>query len=577
MSKFKNAEQFFNEPAYLEAKDMYERQYFKLLGSYRKYDGDTIEKIAVSSMMEHFKNKQIVIEKEVPTIKKGILEYNTKELNASYYDIWSYDPNMREFDKVVFNCDIESVGPKEFNLFENFNHFDHLEKKDFDLSLIFDHIMSLVNDDEDDFKYVISWLAQLIQQPHILPQTALIFISEEGVGKDCFSSFLSKVIGSQHTANVSNLNDICGDFNAILNRKLLITVNETDPVESKKRSEALKNLITAETVVIRGLYENAIKCDNYVRLLFFSNRLFAYPMEEKARRPKIMKCSNRNSKKVLGIEENKIYFDKLWALSKKKNKDYQHAFLNYLRNYDISNFNPSAFKKSELHKNLEENSVNPLVSFMSYYLSLMKKETTFKASTTEVLKLFNEFMREQGNKFDYSQRKLNVELRDMFDIETRKSGGTIHFVIDPMHIKSLLVTKFEYVEVNENGDEADNNSKDADNLNHGVPPIDPYKEKYDALQIDFNKQKKEMEDLLKKYEALEAAFFSKYHGSNSTEEPAQKPAPIEEPVPIEEPKPTPKETVKPKRTKSEKAKTKAIKFEEESQDIDEFDFRRAFD
>ena len=65
----------------------------------------------------------------------------------------------------------------------------------------------------------------------------------------------------------------------------------------------------------------------------------------------------------IGKEENKKYFTNL--VNKYKNPQYQKAFLEFLKNKDISNFNPKNINKSELHKELEDNSVSPIVEFLA--------------------------------------------------------------------------------------------------------------------------------------------------------------------------------------------------------------------
>ena len=101
------------------------------------------------------------------------------------------------------------------------------------LSPIFEHIRTLCNYSETNFNYILDYLAQLVQQPHILPHTCLIFITEEGVGKDVFANFLGNVISEKYSGNVEKLELICGKFNTALGGKLLFTLNETDPVESR--------------------------------------------------------------------------------------------------------------------------------------------------------------------------------------------------------------------------------------------------------------------------------------------------------------------------------------------------------
>ena len=184
---------------------------------------------------------------------------------------------------------------------------------------------SLVNFNEEHYTYFISWLAQMIQEPHILPDTCWIFISEEGVGKDIFQKFVAACIGKTYTANTEKLDQICGTFNTLLGGKILFTINETNPLESRQRIENIKYLVTATDLVIEEKYKNPIVCDNYCRFMFFSNKLFAFPAETGNRRPIIFKSSEKYLPSSYGIEENRKYFVDLVALC--KNPKYQSKFL----------------------------------------------------------------------------------------------------------------------------------------------------------------------------------------------------------------------------------------------------------
>jgi hypothetical protein len=228
-------------------KKQYETEYFKLFGHYCWYNNDKVEEKSVSEMNEHFKNKKITLDcSETVTTKTGKVVTTSNKLTKTFYQIWSEDPDMKEYKELIFNCNLSKVKDYQYNLFTGFNHFDNIKSKKVKLDTIFEHIRSLVNYNEESFIYYISWLAQLVQQPHILPHTIIIFISSEGVGKDIHLDFLSECIGEKYTLKTEKLELICGKFNSALGGKLLININETDPVESRARHENIKSISTAK-------------------------------------------------------------------------------------------------------------------------------------------------------------------------------------------------------------------------------------------------------------------------------------------------------------------------------------------
>ena len=475
---------FHNCKEYLEMKSHYEKKYFKLFGDYCWYDGDKIVEKSASNMGEHFVNKtiKILIEENKITAKKKTTD--TVAVRKSFFDVWRLDPNIREYMEVVFNCNLKEVKPYQFNLFTGFNHFDNLPIVDVNLEPVFEHIRTLTNYDEEMFKYVLSWIAQIIQQPETLPHTALIFISDEGVGKDTFSNFISNVINKKFTTNTDKLEQLVGKFNSTLAGKLLLTINETNPVESRERLENIKFLITAEDLNIEKKCKDIVRTKNYARLMFFSNKLTAFPVDENARRPVIMKCSNRYTTAVIGSEKNKEYFTNLRNIM--NDEKYQYAFLRFLKSYDISNFIPSKVKKSELHKDLEELSKPPLIDYFNHIVMSNGDDDIVKMLTTDTLKEVNTFMREQGMKYDITAGKLGLEFNDKYknQISKYKSNGYNYFKFHIPAIKKLLVEKYGYVY---DGEVITNTPIEIEN--------EKLKEENKQLKDELEALKKEMNDI----------------------------------------------------------------------------------
>ena len=85
----------------------------------------------------------------------------------------------------------------------NWLRYDEVDKKeliktDIENSLIIKHIKNLCNNSDDVFSYVIKFFARKVQQPYNLTNTALIFKSNEGAGKDIFFNwFGNKILGSE--------------------------------------------------------------------------------------------------------------------------------------------------------------------------------------------------------------------------------------------------------------------------------------------------------------------------------------------------------------------------------------------
>ena len=119
-------EKFWKTEQYLEMKMTVETNYFKLDGEYHKFDEktNTLKKISLSSIKEHFKNKtlEIVFDNEVYNPELNKMEIKKEKIEKDFYTIWSSDPNLKEYDDIVFSCD-ENIDNNVFNLYKGFPKF----------------------------------------------------------------------------------------------------------------------------------------------------------------------------------------------------------------------------------------------------------------------------------------------------------------------------------------------------------------------------------------------------------------------------------------------------------------------
>lgn len=447
-------QKFLKSTEYRNMKVKYEKEYFKLFGKYAWYDGDKITNRTKQDTQEYFKNKLVTI-KIVDEDEDG--ETTTKTKSKSFYSIWSSDPDMREYNEVIFNANLAKVKNYQFNLFQGFDHLNEFKpKKKLNLDVIYEHFRCLVNYIEKDFEYFLNFLAHVVQKPWLLPDIAMIFISDEGTGKDITGKFISNVFGQRYCGITEKLELVCGKFNSTLAGKLFFILNETNPVESRERQENIKSMITARDLYIEGKHKDPVKCENFCRFMFFSNRLFAFPTEQKARRPKIHQSSNKYTPEVIGADKSKKYFDKL--LSVFESQEYQYEFLQMLKNRDISKWNPKDFEKTDLHKTLEENSLSPIVSYLATVVSANIDEEIIEKTTSSALKEFSDHLKTLNYKFDYTQEKFNTELQTNYQI-TKKKSSVMKFVINIPQIRKLLETKYKY-----DFSELDNDNKKKEEL-----------------------------------------------------------------------------------------------------------------
>ena len=82
--------------------------------------------------------------------------------------------------------------------------------------------MNLCNNEEPVINYVSKWLARKVQKPYKLTNTAILFRSIEGCGKDTFFDWFGhSILGRQYYINEDKIEDIFGKFNQAIENKII--------------------------------------------------------------------------------------------------------------------------------------------------------------------------------------------------------------------------------------------------------------------------------------------------------------------------------------------------------------------
>jgi len=196
-----------------------------------------------------------------------------------------------------------------------------------DISLFMTHIDILTGHDSAGTEYVLNYLAHLIQRSGELPKVAMVFQSDQGVGKNVFFEYFANyVLGNEYLLQTAEMDKITGRFPMISN-KLMVIMDETSGKDSFSNSDKIKNIITAETVAWERKGVDGIVINNCGRYLFFSNNLVPVKIENSDRRFVVFKCAN-------DVQNNKEYFGRLIDLF--KNDGAVKSFYEFLNTRDIS-------------------------------------------------------------------------------------------------------------------------------------------------------------------------------------------------------------------------------------------------
>lgn len=204
------------------------------------------------------------------------------------FKAWCEWSSRRTYQAVQFSPGKE-LGPEIYNLFRGFP-YDPIKG---DWSLLRGHIFdNICESDEALFDWFMSWMAQLIQQPHRKPGSTLVVTGDKGTGKSTTFDFLGMLLG-RHSISVSQRKQIVGNFNAHIATALLMVCEEAFWAADPQAEGVLKDMITSREMLIEKKGYDPIKSENYTRLVLISNSDWVVPASLKdERRFGVFRCSD---------------------------------------------------------------------------------------------------------------------------------------------------------------------------------------------------------------------------------------------------------------------------------------------
>lgn len=209
----------------------------------------------------------------------------------------------------------------ELEAFENVNIEDDIQAKKF-----FDFYKNAACESDEQFDFLIKWLAHIIQKPGIRMKVAPVFKGHEGVGKGCLMNKMKEIIGDHNFLQPSSLEEL-EKFNEILNAKLLVFMDEMTWGGDKRSEGWLKKFITEDNITVEEKYGPKRVVDNICNVFFTSNNDHILPAGNTARRFVVYEINDD----WLTLQKNEK--DKMY-------KTCPRAVARYLYRVDLSTFIP---------------------------------------------------------------------------------------------------------------------------------------------------------------------------------------------------------------------------------------------
>jgi hypothetical protein len=241
----------------------------------------------------------------------------------TYAEFWLKHPQRRSYDGIVFAPQRETPG--RYNLWRGFA----AEPRAGDCSLFLEHILENVcRGDEERYRWVVGWFADLFQHPSEKCGTALALRGRQGVGKTIVGKIIGSLLGEHYVA-VSDPRYVTGRFNSHLVSALMLHADEGFWAGDHAAEGKIKDLVTGDFHFVEFKGKEPIKIPNYVRLLVTGNPDWLVPAGMEERRFAVFDVGEKH------MQDHRYFAD----IENQMNEGGREALLDYLLGFDLTTVN----------------------------------------------------------------------------------------------------------------------------------------------------------------------------------------------------------------------------------------------
>ena len=289
------------------------------------------------------------------------------------------------------------------------------------LEFFINHVKVLCNYEDEVIKFVLMWIAQMLQYPEN-KSMELVFISSEGAGKGLFLEFFKTIMGNKRVFECTDpQRDIYGSFNGMMRDAVLVCLNEANKAGIFNQNDKKKALITDNVININIKGGKNFPMRSYHRFFCFTNN--ACPIVPNKRRDCIIRCSDDKI-------DNTEYFNKGFAFANDVGccKYIYDFFMQYETKPKLVG---TDIPITEHHKTMVEEHKSPMKGFFTRQTLrwLQEGKTSFKITPDELFDLYYEYCHDEGvepkKKRSFatalSFEKLDLKSEVQWDQELKKS------------------------------------------------------------------------------------------------------------------------------------------------------------
>ncbi len=403
---------------YIEVRKIFETNRFKVLNPPMFCTIDTDGKITMQTRVKF---------KETWEHIKCLAKNGLGQLvETCFVDIWFKDANIRHYKKIDFLPPPLSCPNDVFNTWRGFAIENENIESSGDVQPFLDHVDVMTNHDNKTARYFIKWLAQLVQYPGVLSETAIVLYGVQGVGKNIVFEMIGEMLGHHKHGTENALfydtakpdRDLFGKHSVGRRNKILVCINEAKGKDTYGNMNELKDAITSTTMIVEPKGIDGFSMRNFNRFVFTTNNKNSVPIEEGDRRYVLIVCSKEKKGLKQYFTNFKKYSDDLAN---------QKAVFEYLKGIDLNGFDFENERPiSKLYKQIQGLNIPNYIHFFIYFIENWNDDKVFKYTSTEFFQAYLEFLKAGNYETDkMTHKKFNMLLEDMMYDENENPNGFI--------------------------------------------------------------------------------------------------------------------------------------------------------
>ena len=363
---------------------------------------------------------------------------------------------------------------ESFPVFESNEDWDKIPKaKTFIYNYLKPMLMGMCEQDETAVAHVVQTIAHMIQYPEVLQQTILVFKGLPGIGKNTVFELMKSLMGVKYVHCDANIKNVSGDFNGLIEGKLLIMIDEVNQSEFLNYKEKIKALSTTPVLTINKKGVSQYKVKHYATLIMGSNQDKPVTIDNMDRRYLINQGDFSNCKS--GTKE------KLWKplYESLLDDDIMDEVFHYFNQMKLNGFDPRNMPSTRAKQELEKDLIKPTYRYLYHQLKqdtlddifdINKKNNNMIIVDKKLLRnAINYYMEDMGMTYSITEDTLRNHLsalgKDINQSKVLRLAGlpkpVRRIVFDKVDILEILEMRFFKNQVDEEIEEIEVEAKSA--------------------------------------------------------------------------------------------------------------------